>query len=115
MRARVRSFLSHEVEAGQPEDPLNADLLIQVFAGPADGPGEEQFQVEVLTLTALAVRLRESPFLVGRHVLITERFDWAATTAFLRARFEELEAASWPELAHKLGRLALWEFEDYRD
>jgi hypothetical protein len=49
MRAQVRSLLSHEVEAGQPEDPLNADVLVQVFDGPADGPGEEQFQVEVVT------------------------------------------------------------------
>ncbi len=92
-----------------------ADVLVQVFAGPADGPGEEQFQVEVVTPAALRARLSKSQFLVGRHLLITERFDWAATTDFLRARFEEPEAPTWPEVADKLARLGLWEFEEYRD
>jgi hypothetical protein len=69
----------------------------------------------VVTPSALQARLSKSAFLVGRHLLITQRFDGAATTAFLRARFEEPEAATWPELADKLGRLGLWEFEDYRD
>jgi Immunity protein 8 len=36
-------------------------------------------------------------------------------TAFLRARFEEPEAASWSELGEKLGRIGSWEFEDYRE
>src|SRR5690348_16260643 len=112
MRAQVRGFLSHEVEAGQPEDLLNADVLVQVLAGPADEPGEEQFQVQVVTPAALQGLLSNGTFLIGRHMLITERFDWAATTAFLRARFEEPESATCPELADMLGRLGLWEFED---
>jgi hypothetical protein len=33
---------------------------------------------------------------------------------YLRRRFEEADAADWPTLAEKLGRLGRWEFEDYR-
>ena len=114
MRAKVRSLFSHEVDDGEPKDPSHADVLVEVFAGPADGPGEEQFQVEVVTLSALQARVEDGGFLLGRHLLITRIFDSDAVSAFLRARFEEPEAATWSELAEKLGRIGRWEFEDYR-
>lgn len=77
--------------------------------------GEEQFQVEVVTPAALQTRLETGGFLLGRHLLIVDRFDWPSVSSFLRARFEEPEAATWQELATKLGRIGLWEFEDYDD
>jgi hypothetical protein len=109
MRAQVRGFL---VVDDPDESP--GPVLVQVFAGPADGPGEESFQVEVVSVDALASMLEHSPVLPGRHLLIMRDLDLRVAEAFLRARFEELSAETWPELAEKLGRIGSWEFEDYQ-
>ena len=101
------------MEDGQPDDPEVADVLVQVFAGPVGGPGQERFQVEVVTPAALPARLQEGGgFLLGRHLLIVDRFDWAAVSDYVRARFEDAEGATWQELAAKLARIGLWESED---
>lgn len=90
-------------------------VLVTVLAGPSDSPGEESFHVDVVTLDALARMLDAAPFLVGRHLLIARDLNIESAKEFLRRRFEEPEADTWPELASKLARIGLWEFEDYLD
>ncbi|WP_115061397.1 Imm8 family immunity protein [Nocardia otitidiscaviarum] len=41
--------------------------------------------------------------------------DLDAVTQYLRGYIAGLDEPSWPELAAKLGRIGMWEFEDYRD
>jgi hypothetical protein len=115
VRARVRSITTLDDGDQHPKDPTLAYVGVTVGVGPADGPGEEYFYVDVATPDALKERLGDGELLVGRHLVITKRFDWGSVTEFLRARFEEPEAASWSELGVKLGRIGYWEFEDYQE
>jgi hypothetical protein len=57
---------------GRPED---VGLLVQVLAGPADGHGEESFDVVVCTPRRLGRWAAEDGHMIGRHHLIVERFD----------------------------------------
>jgi hypothetical protein len=115
VRARVRSISTLDIADQTPEDPAVAYVGVTVGVGPADGPGEEYFHVDVVTPEALKQRLGDGELLIGRHLVITNRFDWRSVTEFLTARFEAPEAASWAELGVKLGRIGYWEFEDYRE
>jgi Immunity protein 8 len=114
MRAVVRSVRFPDLEQGAQFDPANVRELVEVCAGPSDGPGEEYFCLTVCTPAALAEVLEDQPLLVGRHWLFVAEFDAKAVELFLRRAVERIEGPTWAEVAAKIGRLGLWEFEDYR-
>lgn len=106
----------------QPEPstlPADADafcFLARVYAGPADGPGEESFDITVCSPEWLAARCREGGFFDARHHLVVdvERFDQRALLAWLEKRVRAVSGDNWTQVGEKLGRLGFWEFEDYR-
>ncbi|MFG3577667.1 Imm8 family immunity protein [Micromonospora chersina] len=114
MRAEVRHVRFPDMESGQPFDPRNTWQLVEVYVGVVGEPGEEQYQVTACTPAALVDLLVRQPFLVGRHWLFVAEFSPAPVEAALRKLIENIEATSRTELAEKVGRIGLWEFEDYR-
>ena len=116
MRAVVRYFHSPDIldlAAYQPEDPDSFGFLLQVLAGPDDGPGEESFDVVVGSPRWLVDQLRDDGMRWGYHHLLTHRYDWERIERFVRDHFEAVEGDTWREVAEQLGRLGRWEFEDY--
>jgi hypothetical protein len=114
MGAVARSVRFPDLERDAQIDPGNTRQLVEVYAGPSDAPGEESFSLTVCTPAALAEVLTGQPALVGRHWLFVAEFDPAAVEGFLRRAVERVEGATWSEVAAKIGRLGLWEFEDYQ-
>jgi hypothetical protein len=117
MKARVRTLHSPDVDLQtyEPSDPGDVGLLIQVLAGPADGPGEESFDIVVCTSRWVERHVRENGPLVGRHHVIVNEYDAEQVRGFLTRLFESEVADDWPQLAGKLARFGQWEFEDYRE
>ena len=115
MRATVRRLQSPDVDLDtfEPDDPENVGILIQIIAGPTDGPGEESFDVIVCTPRWLKDLVRLEGPLVGRHHLVVDRYDSLQITSYLTIAVETEEARNWPELAIRICRLGNWEFEDY--
>ncbi|WP_205857175.1 immunity 8 family protein [Phytoactinopolyspora endophytica] len=116
MRAAIRSFYSADVDidAYVPEDPENDGVWLRLLVGPADGPGEESFDVLVCTPLWLRKAVsREGPR-IGRHHLIVDPFDLSEAKEFLARQVASVEAPDWPTLGDKLARLGYWEFEDYQ-
>lgn len=103
-----------DVDTYVPEDPANDGIWVRLIVGPADGPGEESFDVLVCTPLWLSDAIALGGPQIGRHHLIVEPFDLALAGRFLRSRFTAAEAPDWPTLGEKLGRLGYWEFEDYQ-
>lgn len=114
MRAEVRRVGFPDIEFGQPFDPAITLQLAEVYVGVVGAAGEEQFQVTVCTPAALSKVLEGQPFVIGRHWLFVAEFSVTAVEATLRKLIGNLEASSYVELAEKVGRFGLWEFEDYR-
>jgi hypothetical protein len=116
MRATVRRFHSPDanLDVYTSTDPSEDGLLVQMLVGPVDGPGEESFDVMVCTAAWLARIARAQGPVVGRHYLVMEHLDIRHAEAFLRSQVERLDEATWQELALKIGRLGMWELEDYR-
>jgi Immunity protein 8 len=116
MRASVRRLHSPDADLGTyvPEDPEDVGILVQIMAGPADGSGEESFDVVVCTPRWLKRWVQDEGPLLGRHHLVVEQYDAARVRLYLTSAVESEEAATWPDLALKIGRIGKWEFEDYR-
>jgi Immunity protein 8 len=90
-------------------------VLVQIMAGPADGPGSESFDVVVCTPSWLGELARRDGPITGRHHLIVDRFDADQVRSYLTAEVEAEEAPSWKALAERIGRIGKWEFEDYAE
>jgi hypothetical protein len=110
----VRRVRFPDIEFGQLFDPANTLQLAEVYVGALGEPGEEQYQVTVCTPAALADLLAKQPFVIGRHWLFVAEFSAPAVEATLRKLIGNVEAPSRAELAEKVGRFGLWEFEGYR-
>jgi hypothetical protein len=117
VRAILKSLDLDPDPSTLPSDPSEFALLARMIVGPPDTPGEESFDVTVCSPEWLAKRCREIGGIYNpRHHLVVsvENFDVRALRAWLEARVQEVEADTWSEVGERLGRLASWEFEDYR-
>ena len=114
MRAEVRQVRFPDLETGQPFDRVNTVQHAEVYVGVVGEPGEEHYQVTACTPAALVDLLTKQSFLLGRHWLFVAEFSPATVEAALRKLIGNIEASSRVELAQKVGRIGLWEFEDYR-
>lgn len=116
MRAVVRAVYSVDVDVDTyvPDDPEKDGVWLRFIVGPADGPGEESFDILVCTpLWLREVVANEGPQ-IGRHHVIVDPFDLTQAKEFIRGKFESAEAPDWSILGDKLARIGHWEFEDYR-
>lgn len=115
MRATIRSLATPDIDPGTftPEDPDRFMFLVMMLAGPSDGPGEEPFQFEVCTPGWLHELVQHDGPLPGHHYVIVNSFDWAALQTFFQRLVTRCWGNDWREVATKLSRYSLWEFEDY--
>ncbi|WP_456786054.1 immunity 8 family protein [Cellulomonas sp. P5_C5] len=117
MRAALRETYSLddgvEIDTYVPRDPTNDGVRVRLMVGPADGDGEESFDVLVCTPAWLQEIVDEHGPQLGRHLLLVGTLDLPAAVSFLRDHVEALEAPDWRGLAEKLARVGNWEFEDY--
>lgn len=96
--------------------PSEFCLAARMIVGPVDAEGEESFDVTVCTPEWLAVQCRRHGGIFDpRHHLVVDydSFDKRAVHDWLAARVARVEAATWHQLAQRLSRIGLWEFEDY--
>jgi hypothetical protein len=115
MKANLRDFHSPDadLETFVPEDPTDVEVLVQMMAGPADGPGDESFDVVVISVTALGRLVHSRGPIIGRHYLIVREWAWPKVKRYLMDQVETVEGLTWSDIAPRLGRIGRWEFEDY--
>ncbi|MCP9619254.1 hypothetical protein FOH10_14380 [Nocardia otitidiscaviarum] len=115
MKAELKAINSPDADL-QPGSLEGRDAIaVQFLAGLRGMEGEESFDLLVCTPRWIAEQVNRTGWIVGRHKLIVDRIDLDAVTQYLRGYIAGLDEPSWPELAAKLGRIGMWEFEDYRD
>lgn len=116
MRPEIRRLHTPDAasfDSFAPQDPQDFSMLVQVLVGPAEGEGEESFDIEVITPKHLAARVERAGPISGRHLLVVARFDAATIQSWIENAVAECSGADWKDIAAKLSRLGRWEFEDY--
>jgi hypothetical protein len=92
-------------------------LFVQAIVGPKGAPGEESFGFTVCSPEwFVSEHLSEkSSIATGRHFIFVREFDYRALEKFVRDHCAACDGKTWSETAEKVGRLGMWEFEDYRE
>jgi hypothetical protein len=99
-----------------PGDAVSFVFGVQLLVGPADGPGEESFELTVCSPEWLAERCRSGGPVNGLHHVIVgwDTCDERVLRSWLEARVHAVEAATWAGVAGQLRFLGGWEFENYQ-
>lgn len=115
MRASVRSVDFDPNPRDLPSDPASFAFLARLIVGPAGGPGEESFDVQVCSPEWLRERCDREGYVDGRHTVITtiDAYSEQDLRSFLVRRVENISGDTWREVAEKVARQGHWEFEDY--
>jgi hypothetical protein len=116
VRAVLRNLIFSPDPRTLPGDPAGFAFGVQLLVGPADGPGEESFELTVCSPEWLAVRCGSGELVNGLHHVIVgwDTYDERILRDWLEAHVHAVEAATWDGIASQLCLLGGWEFESYR-
>lgn len=115
--AKVRGIYTSsmdELEPYAPTDPESFTILVRVLVGPREGKGEESFDLNVCSTRWLEEHIEHEGFVLGIHRLFVKTYDPVEIKKFITRTIERFSGATWREVAGKIGRLAYWEFEEYK-
>lgn len=118
MKAKIKNIYSLDIDDLQnytPFDPENFHLLLRVIACPESEEGEESFDIQICTPQWLLESHKPEDVIIGRHYLIVMEYNYDRIINTIKSFASECNAATWEEVAEKLGRLGKWEFEDYQE
>jgi hypothetical protein len=114
--AELKSIISPDIidlKSYFPEDPESFSFMLQLLIGPKNQDGAESFQVEVCTPQWLSQHFAEEEIIIGRHYLIVFEYNYERLINRINKYLQLCSGETWKDVAEKVGRLGLWEFEDY--
>jgi hypothetical protein len=98
----------------RPRGPFGLSIL--AIVGPLGDRGQESFNFILCTPEWFAEE--HLPMMadirMGRHFLFVREHNYPKLEKFVRDYCASCEGKTWTEVAEKLARLGLWEFEDYK-
>jgi hypothetical protein len=101
------------IETWQPADPTQVDYWLCLHIGPDGQQGAEMFCVNVLS--EAAARQLDAGELAQRKKIVVRDYSWSAVIRAVDDILQQIEGASWSEVAQKLSQTFDWEFENYRE
>ncbi|GGK92195.1 Imm8 family immunity protein [Nocardia jinanensis] len=115
MRAELKGMYSPDADLADPAAVGAADaLLVQLMIGPAGAAGEEAFDLVVRAAGSGGVDAGRRGFDPAGRALVLDRMDIAVVRRYIDDFLRDLERPTWQALAGVIGRIARWEFADYR-
>ncbi len=109
---------SIDLPSGPPQLPTDPeDCWVRVYAdiGAVDEVGADTFLFYVCTPKRLQTMVKRAGYYLGRHLVIVDHFAWDLVERIISSICDETTGDTWEEVATKLGRYGLWEFEDYQE
>jgi hypothetical protein len=116
MRAKLKGIHSPDADLRSfiPADAGCFCLLVQIMAGPDDGPGQESFDLTLCTPKWLLAEYSAQDVVPGRHMLLVFEYDFERIFSYLKSQVENAAGDDWRAVARQLSRIGKWEFEDYK-
>jgi hypothetical protein len=118
MKAEIKSIYSFDIddlEGYRPPNEESFSFHLRIIAGPQSEPGEESFDLKVCTPKWLLENHGKDEVIIGRHYLIVMEYNYQRILKRITDYCSRCEGSNWREVAEKVGRLGLWEFEDYKE
>lgn len=117
MKPILRSLMSpdlFDMENQAPEIANDFQILVQALIGPENLPGQESFDFLVCTPSVIHRTVTKLGYLIPRHYIIIERYDYDAIWSIIKSICDPVFGNTWHDVALKLSRYGMWEFEDYQ-
>lgn len=115
MKAAIKGYSrtdNEDLSSYEPGDQQVFGFTLLFSIGVKGQEGADYFEVEVASPGYLE-HLTPQPFFL-RHTLVATDYNLPAAVALVTKYVEGLEAETWEQLARQIGRVARWEYEDYR-
>jgi hypothetical protein len=117
MKAIVKSMwidsATQSLETYCPEDPKCFGLWVEMRVGPDNEEGAHDYRFIVCTPDWIKQEYGWEKSVWGRHMLIVFNYDLNLIAERVRSYVESCTGKDFWEMAQKISRIALWEFEDY--
>ena len=110
---RLHSPDIYDLESYRPETADKFGFLLQAMIGPEGKDGEESFDIEVCTPRWLDENYDLDEVVIGRHHLIVREYNYQRLVQSIQEFLKSCTGKDWNEVARKVSRLGMWEFEDY--
>lgn len=118
MRAEIKRFHSPDIfdlEAYSPAENSNFSFLLQVMIGPEGENSEESFSITICSLLWLEKFLDSEKVMFGMNCIIVKEYNYAMIKSKIESFVGNCNGENWIEIANKISRISLWEFENYND
>ena len=109
MCIRDRDFFEY-----QPGDPEDFGFQLNITVGIEGQKGADNFQLMVATPKYIQKAHPNQSAILLRHYLFVFRYDFNWILEVINRYIRSIEEDSWEKVAEKIGRIAWWEFEDYK-
>jgi hypothetical protein len=116
MKAELKRLHSPDVDirSYNPDSNESFCVLVQALYGPVGIDAEESFDFVICNPIWLKNECSRNQIISGRSLIIVQFFRYREIELYLRSLVESLNEPNWSDIAIKLNRHGLWEFEDYR-
>lgn len=118
IHAELKGIINSDIDdlaSFYPEDRANFGLTLQLMVGPKGTEGADSFQIQVCTPAWLTHYFNHDDIIVARHFLIAFEYDYQRLINRINKYLASCSGNTWAEVANKVSRLGLWEFEDYQE
>ena len=105
------SGLIERLEEYEPPDPEDVDMYITAHIGAEGGVGKDLFSFRLLTSKAFSKQLYAKRYVVGRGIMVVERFDFKFLWGLISAICDGVEEDSWEAIGDRLSRYMEWEMD----
>ena len=115
MKAEIKDYSrtgNEDLSSYEPEDKQVFMFTLLLSIGVKGQEGADFFEVDVVSPGYLE-QLNRPPFFI-RHTILAINYDVPTVVALITKYVDGLEEESWEKLVNKIGRMARWEYEDYR-
>jgi len=117
MKAKIKEFSSpdvYDLVNFIPDKVDNFCFYLEISVGVENEIGSEQFGITICTPIWLLENKPNDAILFGRSYLIVFRYNYYKIYEKIKSYIENLNGNSWEDLAWKICRIGIWEFEDYQ-
>lgn len=117
MKANLKRIYSsdYDLKSYHPESSTNFVLYLQAFIGPADEDSADAFNIIVCTPIWFAENYITDPVVFGRGYIFVFEYNLEIIEKVIDEFCEKCIGENWMDVAQKVSRIGIWEFEDYKD
>ncbi|QHW01042.1 immunity 8 family protein [Spirosoma endbachense] len=98
----------------QPEDPEVFGFSLNLAVGIEGQKGADNFQLMVATPKYIQKMYPNQTSILLRHYLLVFRYDFNEILDVINGYIRSINEDIWEKVGEKVGRIAQWEFEDYK-